>query len=268
MRIGDGTRERNAPRRRALNARAVERWAAVLLLVLGSVMAAAQVSDERQRFEVASIVAHVDTGGMQAGIEVTEGFVRIRNLSLRAVIGIAYGVRDSRLVGPGRLDRQHFDIVAKPPAGWDRRQLPILLQALLADRFKLVVHHETKEVPGYSLRVPARGHRMRQSDGPRTYLTARPGLIAGNRRSASELAPLLEQMVGAPVVDETKLTAEYDLRLEWTPQLSTSIPGAAPGSEVSIFTAVQEQLGLRLEPINVMADVIVVDGVAEVPTEN
>ena len=109
---------------------------------------------------------------------------------------------------------------------------------------------------------------MRQSDGPRTYLTARPGLIAGNRRSASELAPLLEQMVGAPVVDETTLTAEYDLRLEWTSQLSTSSPGAAPGSEVSIFTALQEQLGLRLEPIKVMADVIVVDGVAEVPTEN
>ena len=247
---------------------AADRCTAVLLLVLGSVMASAQVRDERQRFEVASIVAHVDTGDMRAGIEVTEGFVRIDNLSLRVIIGMAYGVRDSRLVGPGRLDRQHFDIVAKPPAGWDRRQLPILLQTLLADRFKLVVHHETKEVPGYALRVPARGHRMRESGGPRTYLTARPGLIAGNRRSASELAPLLEQMVGAPVVDETKLTAEYDLKLEWTPQLSTLSPGAAPGSEVSIFTALQEQLGLRLEPIKVMADVIVVDRVEEVPTEN
>jgi hypothetical protein len=74
-----------------LDAVAVARWAAVLLLVLGSVMGSAQSTDEQQRFDVASILVHVDTGDTQAGIEVSEGFVRIRNLSLRAVIGIAYG---------------------------------------------------------------------------------------------------------------------------------------------------------------------------------
>jgi uncharacterized protein (TIGR03435 family) len=244
-------------------------WSTMLLLLLGAGITAAQSRDEPPRFEVASIVPHADTGDMQAGIEVTESFVRIRNLSLRVVIGMAYGVRDSRLVGPARLDRRQFDVTAKPPAGWDRGQLPLLLRALLAERFKLVVHHEMKEVPGYVLRVQRGGHRMRQSAGARTYLTARPGLIAGNGRTLNELAAVLEQMVGTPVVDETGVTGPYDIRLEWTPQpaaLNPVVVAAEP--EVSLFTAVREQLGLRLDPTKVTADVVVVDSVEEMPTPN
>ena len=263
------TGKEKAPIESLVNVRIIVCWTTVVLLVLRLGTGSAQSNDEQLRFEVASIVPHVDTGDTQAGIEVNETFVRIRNLSLRAVIGIAYGVRDSRLVGPSRLDKRQFDIVAKPPAGWDRRQMPTLLRALLADRFKLVIHHEMKEVPGYALRLLARGHRMRQSDGPRTYLTGRPGLIAGNGRSVSELARLLEQMVGTPVVDETGLKGAYDLRLEWTPQLSAaSSLRALAEPEVSVFTALQEQLGLRLEPIKVTADVVVVDSVEEMPTPN
>jgi uncharacterized protein (TIGR03435 family) len=237
-----------------------------VVLATGARPAAAQAADNQARFEVASVKLHVDSGSTRAGIEENESFVRVSNLSLRTVIGIAYGVMGSRLAGPGWLDRRMFDITAKPPAGYQRQQLPILLRNLLADRFKLVAHSEQREVQGYALRISPGADRLRPSEGPRTFLTGRPGLIAGNSRSFGELVPLLSQMVGTPVVDETRLTGTYDIKLEWTPSLAASAAGAAAEPEVSIFTALREQLGLRLEPIKTMAEVVVVDTIEDTPT--
>jgi uncharacterized protein (TIGR03435 family) len=213
---------------------------------------------------VASVKPHADTGSAQAGIEESEGFVRIINLPLRAVIGIAYGVNASDVLGPPWLEQRTFDIVARPPAGYTRPQLPALLRNLLAERFRLVARQERREGRGYALRVPTGGHRLRESTGPRTFLTGRPGLIAGNGRSISELNALLSQMVSAPVVDETALKGAYDLKLEWTPQLAST--GAAEQPDVSIFTAVREQLGLRLEAIKTTVNVVVVESSEQTPT--
>ena len=220
---------------------------------------------EPLRFDVASVKLHADDGGIRAGIEENEGFVRIDNLPLRAVISLAYGVMGSAVVGPAALDRLTFDIAARPPSGYQRTQLPILLRNLLVDRFKLVARRETRQGRGYALRVATTGHRLRESTGPRTFLTGRPGLIAGNGRSIGELIPVLAQMVGTPVVNETALGGVYDVKLEWTPQLAASA-GAAVEPELSIFTAVREQLGLRLEPIQTAVDVVVIDSVEETPT--
>jgi uncharacterized protein (TIGR03435 family) len=238
--------------------------AAAVVLALART-AVAQASDEQVRFEVASVKPHVDTGSVQAGIEESESFVRIVNLPLRAVIAMAYGSRDFDVIGPAAIDRRAFDITAKPSDGYQRRQLPVALRNLLVDRFMLVAHRDRREGRGYALRVPADGHRLRLSTGPPTFLTGRPGLIAGNSRTISELVPLLSQMVRARVVDETALTGAYDLRLEWTPQLAAGSAAAAPEPDVSIFTAVREQLGLRLEPIKTMVDVVVVESVADAP---
>ena len=233
-------------------------------LALGAGVAAQ--APEQMRFEVASVKPHADTGSTQAGIEENEGFVRIINLPLRAVIAIAYGVKSSDVQGPTWLERRTFDITAKPPEGYKRPQLPALLRNLLADRFKLVAHEETREGRGYALRVPASGHRLRDSAGPRTFLTGRPGLIAGNARPVSDLPPLLSQMLGAPVLDETALKGVYDLRLEWTARLEAPGVPVTDEPEVSLFTAVREQLGLRLEPIETKVRVIVVDGIEQTPT--
>ena len=205
------------------------------------------------RFEVASVKPHADTGSTQAGIEENEGFVRIINLPLQAVIGIAYGVKASDVAGPSWLGRRTFDIVAKPPEGYQRSQLPAALRALLADRFELVARRDTRDGRGFALRIQTGGHRLRESTGPRTFLTGRPGLIAGNGRSIGELAALLSQMVGAPVVDETSLKGAYDLKLEWT-------------EELPIYTALREQLGLRLEPITTPVETVVVTSIRETPT--
>jgi uncharacterized protein (TIGR03435 family) len=226
---------------------------------------AAAQTPEQMRFEVESVKLHADTASTQAGIEESPGFVRIINLPLRAVIAIAYDVMASNVAGPGWLDRRTFDITAKPPDGYTRRQLPALLRNLLVERFKLVAHQEKREGRGYALRVSAGGHRLRESAGPRTFLTGRPGLIAGNGRSMADLPPLLSQMVRAPVVDETALKGVYDIRLEWIATLAAPA-AAADEPDVSLFTAVREQLGLRLEPITTTVDVVVVDSSEQTPT--
>jgi uncharacterized protein (TIGR03435 family) len=225
--------------------------------------AAQQTVGEQVRFEVASVKPHVDTGSTQAGIEENEGFVRITNLPLQTVIAIAYDVMGTNVEGPAWLERRRFDIAAKPPEGYQRRQLPVVLRNLLADRFRLVARRETRQGRGYALQVIAGGHRLTESAGPRTFLTGRPGLIAGNGRSIAELVPLLSRMTGAPVVDETGLKGAFDVKLEWTPQLAA---GGGPEPDVSIFTAVREQLGLRLEPAKADVDVVVVASVEETPT--
>jgi uncharacterized protein (TIGR03435 family) len=215
------------------------------------------------RFEVASVKPHPDTGDTRAGIEEHEGLVRIGNLPLRAIIAIAYEVMPAAVNGPAWLDRRTFDIVARPPQGYTRAQMPTLLRNLLVERFMLVARRETREGAGYALRVAPAGHRLRESAGPRTFLTGRPGLIAGNGRPMSDLVQLLSRMVGAPVVDETALKGVYELKLEWTPQLNAE---GAGDSDLSIFTAVREQLGLRLDRITTSASVVVVSSAQELPT--
>lgn len=236
-------------------------WCALALSLALGARAAAQAPD-RTRFEVASVKPHADDGSTRAGIEESERFVRIANLPLRAVIALAYGVMASNVDGPGWLDRRTFDITARPPEGYQRSQLPVLLRNLLADRFALSARHETKTGRGYALRVPPAGHRLRESTGPRTFLTGRPGLIAGNARSIGDLIPLLSQMVGAPVEDATALKGVYDIKLEWAPRLAAG--DAEP--DLSIFTALREQLGLRLESIDVDVNTVVVTSVEETPT--
>jgi uncharacterized protein (TIGR03435 family) len=237
-----------------------------LLLTLGGAPVPAQTAvADSPRFDVASVKPHVDDGSTTAGIEENESAVRITNLPLRAVIAIAYGVMESRVVGPGWLERRTFDIVAKPPTAYERQQLGTLLRNLLADRFTLRMHAEKREVQGYALRVERGGHKLRESTGPRTFLTGRPGLIAGNGRSVGEITPLLARMVAGSVVDETALKGAYDINLQWTPSLAGPNTGTAE-PEVSIFTALREQLGLRLEPIKTVGDFVVVDRIEETPT--
>ena len=128
---------------------------------------------------------HVSSGAVdeRAGIEEDQSFVKIDNLSLRVLIGMAWRVKAFQIAGPAWLDADTFDIVAKPPPGYQRDQLPGLLEALLIERFKVVVHHESRSAAAYALVVSKGGSKLRETTGPRTYLTGRPGLIEGNQRS-------------------------------------------------------------------------------------
>jgi uncharacterized protein (TIGR03435 family) len=238
----------------------------VLPGILGEPRAQVPAAGDEVRFEVASIRLVTDAVRTTTGIENTPALVQFANRSLRSLIRSAYGVREA--VGPAWLDDVRFDIDAKPPAGYELRQMPVLLRNLLADRFKLRAHTETKTVQGFALTAAPGGHRL-PAGSERTFLTGRPGLIQGNGRTLAELTNLVADAVAAPVVDKTGLGGTYNLKLEWTPQLSASADGAPSSqTELSIFTALREQMGLRLEPVPVPIDVIVVDSVERSPTGN
>lgn len=237
------------------------------LLAVLIVATALPLTSQELRFEVASIRVNTDVVHTTVGFKDDPASLRVTALSLKSLIGIAYQVRE--VLGPDWLDDLRFDIAAKPPAGYESRHLPELMRNLLADRFKLVAHLEPRQVQGFALRVAPGGHRLKESTGERTYLTGRQGLIAGNRRPIRDLVGALPEMVGAPVIDETGLKANYDLKLEWTPQLSASTAGTPSNQpEVSIFTALREQMGLRLDRVPTTIQVAVVDSSERLPTEN
>jgi len=235
----------------------------LLVVTLTPFASPAQSPNDNLRFEVASIKPRIDVA-QKAGTEETPDRVRIENLPLSAIIRMAYGVASFQLVAPDWTTRARFDIEARPPAPYTSAQRQQMLRNLLADRFKLEVHNEKRQVTGFDLLVATGGHKLPMATGRTGFFTARPGLIDGPNRGMAELLNAITSMVGAPVVDRTGLRGRYDLTLEWTPDGGA----AAAAPELSIFTAIREQMGLRLESTRVTIDVVVVDRVERIPTEN
>jgi uncharacterized protein (TIGR03435 family) len=295
-----------------------------LLLVAALTIAAGPVSAMRFRlpqtappaaapaFEAASVKAN-KSGEMGAFVRRQPGGrFTATNMPLRQLIVFAYQIRPFQLEGgPGWLN-DRFDIVAKaegdPPAvmpGSGPDQMMLMMRTLLAERFKLVLHNETKDVPIYTL-VLARsdgklGPQLKVSttdcvalaaaagrDGqppgppappkpgeiPQCGLFGGPGTMAMGGLPLSQLANGLSGLVQRVVVDRTGLSGVYDLTITYTPDQSQRPPGALPpGLEPpaldpngpSIFTAVQEQLGLRLESTRGPVEIVVIDRV-EPPT--
>ena len=223
---------------------------AVLILVAALTGAQAQIA-----FEAASIKPTTMMGD-GASIDRKPGMLLVRNGSLLDCIREAYGVGDAQVLGQNRLRPERFDIVAKLPAGTLQEQRPAMLQALLADRFKLVVHRESREMPVYALVVAKGGAKLTAVENGNGGLTSRLGQVTGTAVPVSRLADFLggpRLQLGHPVVDRTGLKGSFSFTLEWTPD--------------DIFSALQEQLGLKLEASKGMVDVIVVDH-AERPSEN
>ena len=252
------------------------------------------------RFEVASIKRN--TGNAQQMIVLQRflpggGFEGI-NVTLGSVIRLAYGLQDFQMVGgPKWVDTDRFDIQVRGPQGATESEAPRRLQSLLAERFALKAHTEKRNHPIYAL-VLARadkslGPRLRRSqldpkkieeenarllrENPATFTPLQCGLTAGRRlgscgSTVAELATRFPMYVGRLVVDRTGLTGvyQYDLRFS-----DTLVPGAGPGGGFpfpiqppdpdapTLFTALEEQLGLKLVPETGPVDVLVIDQVQQ-----
>jgi uncharacterized protein (TIGR03435 family) len=215
--------------------------------------------------------------------------VRIENASILMIIRAAYGMfnsLDDKFLGvPGWAKSQRFDIEAKVDGadvgvfqklGFDKRQL--MVQALLENRFNMRAHHETREQPIYSLIVAENGSKLQKSAGdpdPGGTMQVKRGQIVARNIVVSQLVTKLTQTVGRTVQDKTGLTGKYDLTLNWTPDPDgSSMPATADASESvfalsgpSIFTSIQEQLGLKLEAAKGPVECLVIDHV-EMPSEN
>jgi uncharacterized protein (TIGR03435 family) len=231
------------------------------------------------------------------------------NVTPQMLVRLAYGIQDNQISGaPTWFNSESYIMEAKMDSSVademrkmreDQRKVvrQQMLQALLADRFKLTVHRETKDLSVYALVVTKNGPKLLKAKRGDTYadgfkgidgLPAGPhqmilrgrGEFKAQAQPVSALARALSLALGRPVLDKTGLTGEYDIALQWTPESQTPMfkgmeegqqsGGSRPSADSSapsIFTAIQEQLGLKLESQKVSAEVLVIDHV-EKPSEN
>jgi uncharacterized protein (TIGR03435 family) len=205
----------------------------------------------------------------------------VRTASLVELISRAYSVEPVKVQGgPSWLDTDRFDIVAKAPANTPPETVKLMLQTLLADRFKLKVHQDTKPMPVFVLSLGKGKPKLKESegDGPAgcrgVPQNPQPGtipynVVACHNRTMEQLAEDLHNMAGAYlpdlVVDQTGLKGSWDFEIKWT---GRGLLGAAGADGISIFDAVDKQLGLKLEPKKAPVPVIVVDSVNQTPTPN
>jgi uncharacterized protein (TIGR03435 family) len=263
----------------------VERVLTIILVAVQSVALTAR--QPALRFEVASVKPN-NTDAEPSMTVPPRGSVAIVNVPLQNVIVNAYGIPAFRVLdAPEWIRRERFDIAAKIPDDAAPGQTLSMLQTLLAERFKLRVHRETREQPIYTLLIARAdrrlGPRLKQStadcttpasarsavpfspDGPcRALFGWGPagGRIISYGQPLSRVTRALSMGMSREVVDRTDLQGPFDLEFEWSSDLGAA---AANGNTPSIFTALQEQLGLRLEPARGPLDVLVIDSV-ERPT--
>jgi uncharacterized protein (TIGR03435 family) len=244
-------------------------------LTLSSPASHAQTPDRRAEFEVASIKPNHTNERMYFGLR--GGSLTVRNISVQGLIQIAYGKRDFQIAGgPGWTHSECFDIDAK--AERPGKATHDMLKSLLASRFNLALHSETKNASVYSLVVARGGLRMKLSadqsepekGGPKEL---RVGRIAGEGIPMYILTNLLANALGRAVINNTGLTGKYDIDLQYDPD-SVQLPSeagnglsAADVLELAIFTAVEKQLGLKLETGKAPQEILVIDHV-ERPSAN
>ena len=330
-------------------------------MAFGMVVAAAcpafgQSATTPLSFEVASIkpAAPQMDGRLMIRMGGDPGRLDYNNVSLKDLIRQAYGVKDYQISGPDWMASTRFDVLAKLPADTPRSKVPEMLQALLAERFKVEIHRETKELPMYALVVGKNGPKMKESEvdpnapppdggpgpggpsanggpptgggrvgrlgdaeggafgggvrmskdgkpqfapgparGPMMMMNGR-GHVSAKMMNMDSLVNMLARQLDRPVVDQTGLKGNYDFDLDYTPDegqrmLPVGVPppppppgGGAPGggeghvpsasnpdaNGVSLFTALQSQLGLKLDAKKGAVELIVVDRAEKIPTEN
>lgn len=255
-------------------------------------MAAGSLVLKGQEFEAASIKpsAPMNAGMIRMGVEfLPGGRVSMGGVTVKVLIQQAYGVRDFQIVGgPSWIGSDRYDITAKPEGATDQDHVKLMMQALLKDRFKLQFHRETKELPTYALAVAKGGakflatkHAPMEDDGAdkpkgtRMRMMGR-GKIDIQSAPVVALANYLGQVLGRSVIDKTELKGNYDFTLEFTPEpggpgmIKEGGGGNTPVEDsqaVSVFTALQDQLGLKLEASKGPVDILMIEGV-EKPSEN
>jgi uncharacterized protein (TIGR03435 family) len=303
-----------------------------LILILACSLAQAQAPERQLTFDAATIKPVAAPGGrgvfmfsiVRGGPGTSDpGRVHYPSITIKNLLTIAYDVKDYQIAGPGFLYTELFEVQATMPPETTEKQFHIMLQNLLAERFKMTVHRETKDLPMYSLVVAKNGPKMKESPEisaeEETKDPAPPPLLSGlkmgpdgfpippllsggragmsmmrtpfgsrltaQRRTTHDLAERLSLLLSKPVTDATELKANYDFTLTFSMEgLADRLPTLAPppGGEggrgprempdveppQNLFSAIQSQLGLKLEPKKGPVDLIVVDHAEKTPTEN
>jgi uncharacterized protein (TIGR03435 family) len=268
---------------------------------IAAVFLAACAAWAQTNFEAASVKPSAppppDGGGFRITTKggpgtATPGIFTTENYPISGLVTMAYDVKRYQVTLPGWMDTERFEIRANVPEGATKEQFRTMLQNLLAERFKLTVHHENKEMPGYELVTGKSGPRFKESaeataNTPATLAPASGGpkldaegfpilppgvsqiVVKGRARrqttneTMDKFVTFLSNQVGRPVADATGLKGKYDIVLAW----SVGAPSTGDEQGISIFTAVQG-LGLKLVPKTGMVEMLVVDHAEKLPVAN
>ncbi len=279
----------------------------VLCVFLAAGAAAfAQPAPSKLSFEVASIKPSEPSPANQIriGMGADAGVLRYTNVSLKDCMRVGFRVKDFQIEGPDWLDSTRFDIVGKLPAGSAQDQIPEMLQSLLADRFKLTLHRETKDHAIYALIVGKGGAKLKPSeiaaDGgapgpqagrggpPRGGMSVSVDGAGAHLQAPSATLAMLSEMISRfserPVVDMTGVAGQYNFDLVFSPETLRGVRQAAGGAipppgqgaghadnpeapSGSIYDSVQKY-GLKLDPRKAAMEVLIVDHIEKSPTEN
>jgi uncharacterized protein (TIGR03435 family) len=221
-------------------------------------------------FEVAAI-ERSDPNDRNSGFHLDGRRIFIENMPMRSLVCFAYSIQRSQIVNaPAWFNEQLWDIRGVPDVEGvpDQRQQRRMVEKVLAERFGLVAHREMREMAVYTLTVAKAGPKMETSksapNAPIDQSGDGRGVIRYTNNSMADFAVSLQFTVGKPVLDKTKLSGRYNFTLRWTPdEVATPDPNAPPG----LFTALEDELGLKLEAARAPADVVVIDAVTR-PTQN
>jgi uncharacterized protein (TIGR03435 family) len=232
-------------------------------------------ADADPSYEVATIKPN-NPDNKNLGLELHGGHLGIENMTIDSMLNLAYAVHPKQIIdSPAWFTSAHYDIegVLDTDGQPNLKQIQGIMQKLLADRFQLKFHRETRELSVYAITVTKGGPKLTKSQGdPKALGVENDRVRAGQdtmtvtNLSMAEFALILQFYTERPVVDQTGLAGKWDFKWTWTSDESRLPPdatNAAPG----LFTAIQEQLGLKLEAKRAPADVFVVDHV-ERPSSN
>ena len=203
--------------------------------------------------------------------KILNGVVTLANATLSDCLKFAYSLTtDAQIAGPDWINQKvvRFEVTGKAAPGTPDSQLLLMLRSLLTERFQITMHTEQREMTHYELVVGKNGPKLKESTvGPGEATgTARLDGIRSNRMQMNRMAALLSRMTRMPVIDKTGLTGFYQIDLRYANEVS---PSAEENAErPSVFTAVQEQLGLKLESKKGPVEVLVIDHAEKVPLEN
>ena len=256
---------------------------ALAIAGLGAVLSAmtfGQATPSQPAFEVASV--KLNTSLSPPSMDAGNGRITMYNYPMKLIVARAYQVANDRVTGPDWISNQGYDIIAKYGPDTTRESLWVMLQNLLAERFKLAVHHEQKPVPVYALLVGRNGPKFNEAaaDSVAKSVCSHEGGLntcAIQKSTMAQLAQNLPRWVradffGMPVVDLTGLNGAYDFTLTWTwtarPLSAGEGVSQAADPVVDLFEAIQDQLGLKLEQRKEPVDRIVIDHIERVPVEN
>jgi uncharacterized protein (TIGR03435 family) len=235
----------------------------VLLLCLAGI-----ATPQTAEFEAATARPN-QCGSSPAGMRVSGAQLTIVNVPLQRIVGPAFGIGedriDSQLTGPSWMSTECYDITAKLPTGASMAQLPAMLQAFLRTRFGMSFHRETRELPAYALVVAKAGLKAQPAiAGGRTGFRIRPGHIESESATMAGLTDKLSRLADRPVVNKTDLAGSYQFRLDWAPDPTVN----DANSGASLYSAIEEQLGLKLEARKEVMEVVVIDHIEKVATQN